>query len=158
MRNKDSEKKHNANGEEIPDPTPVKTQPRLRITPNKLREFQAMLRTASYLAKQEGYETLEESEDFDMEDSDFDPSSPWELQFEPTLGREITKQEAQFLGQQRQSFEKRFGKQPPWWRTIFQRKPPQEAPGEDKTETTKQLRKSASTKAPQRAPQEPSDD
>lgn len=114
--------KYNEKGEEIPDPTPVRTTPRVRITPNKLQEFQAMLRTASYLAKSEGFETLEESEDFDMDDSDFDPQSPWEMQFDPIAGKEITRQEMEFLNKQREEFTQRFGKETPWWRRMLHKK------------------------------------
>lgn len=111
--------KYNEHGEEIPDPTPIRTTPKIRITPNKLAEFQAMLRTASYLAKNEGFETLEESEDFDVED--YDPTSPWELQFDPYAGKEITRQEAQFLERQRTEFTKKFGKETPWYKKVFQK-------------------------------------
>lgn len=111
--------KYNTKGEEIPDPTPIRTTPKVRITPNKLAEFQMMLRTASYLAKHEGYETLEESEDFDVED--FDPHSPWEMQYDPTAGREITRHEADFLKQQREAFTAKFGKETPWYKKVFQK-------------------------------------
>lgn len=123
--------KYNEKGEEIPDPTPIRTTPRVRITPNKLQEFQAMLRTASYLAKNEGFETLEESEDFDCED--FDPQSPWELQYDPLAGREITRHEAEFLKEQREAFTAKFGKEAPWWRRVFKKSKaaPQEPPKED---------------------------
>lgn len=119
--------RYNEKGEELPDPTPVRVTPKVRITPNKLAEFQAMLRTASYLARNEGYETLEESEDFDVGD-DFDPGTPWELQFDKISGREITRQEAEYLEQQRSAFDKQFGKQPPWWRRMLRKKTPQKAP------------------------------
>lgn len=81
-----------------------------------------MMRTASYLAKTQGYETLEESEDFDCGDDDFDPKSPWEMQFDPTAGKEITKQEADFLQEQRNAFTAKFGKEQPWYRRVFKKR------------------------------------
>lgn len=116
--------KYDKEGREVHDPTPVKVTPKIRITPNKLAEFQAMLRTASYLAKNEGFETLEESEDFDVEESDFDPSSPWELEYDPILNKEISKQEAAFLKEQREAFTAKFGKEVPWWKRAFQKRNP----------------------------------
>lgn len=121
--------KYNEKGEEIPDPTPIRVTPKVRITPNKLAEFQMMLRTASYLAKNEGYETLEESEDFDVEE--YDPTSPWEMEFDPIAGKEITRQEAEFLNQQREAFTAKFGKEQPWWRRAFKKRSKVEPVKED---------------------------
>lgn len=64
----------------------------------------------SQIAEQNGYETIDEADDFDVGD-DIDPTSPWELEYEPTLDREVTKQERQLLAQSRQEFDVQLKKQ-----------------------------------------------
>lgn len=77
----------NAHGQELPDPTPI--APPIGYTRQKplhqlIREMvqSEQLRVA---AEQSGMETLEEAEDFDVDD-DYDPSSPWEENFDPLAG------------------------------------------------------------------------
>lgn len=97
-----------------------------RRPPTKFEEFQRFMKTASYLAKQEGFDSLEEFEDFSIDEGEYDPmpDAPHELVFEPSLDKEVTKAEADFLAGQRKAFEARFGKEAPWWKRAFQKKQP----------------------------------
>lgn len=70
-------------GKEYPNPVPM--EPPLGFVPQKplheqIRDMVAQ--QLSQVAHDEGLETAEEADDFDVGD-DYDPSSPWELEFEP---------------------------------------------------------------------------
>lgn len=83
------------NGHEVPDPRPLSLPSGMK-RPETLAQQVARLVRSHELARAasaQGFETLEESEDFDVGD-DFDPSTPWELVFDPTLGKEISPAEA----------------------------------------------------------------
>lgn len=71
-------------GREIPDPTPVAMPigfKRPEALVDQIRRF--VRRELSESAAGHGYETFEESDDFDIEDDDdYDPQSPWELNFD----------------------------------------------------------------------------
>lgn len=81
----------NALGQEVLDPTPVQIPAGFK-QPERLAETIQRLvrRNLSELADQQGYETFEESEDFNVDDESFDPATPYETFFDPYLGREIT--------------------------------------------------------------------
>lgn len=83
-----------ANGHEILDQTPV-AMPAGFKQPERLAEtIQRLVRRGlSDMAAQQGYETFEESEDFEVDDEAFDPSTPYETFFDPYLNREITPME-----------------------------------------------------------------
>lgn len=69
-------------GREIPDPVPMGIPVGLKRPPTLQEQIKAMVRTQlSQQMQQQGYETFEEAEDFDVDD-DFDPKSPWEHDFE----------------------------------------------------------------------------
>lgn len=69
-------------GRELPDPTPVGIPVGLKRPPTLQEQIKAMVRTQlSQQMQQQGYETFEEAEDFDVDD-DFDPKSPWEHDFD----------------------------------------------------------------------------
>lgn len=107
-------------GAEVPDTTKRTLSTKIK-PPSKFEDFAAMLKTASHLARQEGYETFEESEDFDVDD-DWIPmkESEWETCFDPNLG-EITKDQKRFLEAQKLHFEARFGKPIPWYKQAIQK-------------------------------------
>lgn len=86
------------NGHEVPDPTPL-TIPSGFRRPETLQEQVARLvrGAMSRRAEEEGFETFEDSEDFDV-DEDFDPRTPFEEVFDPLLGRGVTPQEMQEHG------------------------------------------------------------
>lgn len=80
------------NGHEIPDPEP-KAIPLSFKRPETLAEqIQRMVRThVSVAAELSGAETFEEAEDFNTGDDDDDePSTPYEMEFDPVIGREIS--------------------------------------------------------------------
>lgn len=83
-------------GWEIPDPNPVE-MPIGFERPESVEEMiQRMVRGGvSALAREAGYETFEEADNFEIEDEDGfnDPATPYEEEFDPVLGRGITAQE-----------------------------------------------------------------
>lgn len=78
-------------GREIPDPSPVSVPAGFKV-PESLEQRIARLirKDLSEQADQQGMETFEEAEDFDIDDDMFDPQSPYEEVFDPQLGRGIT--------------------------------------------------------------------
>lgn len=77
---------HNKNGEEILDPTPVNIPIRFRVpTPLNERIRQMVRQEASLYAKNNGDETFDEADDFNISDDPADPSSPWEEDFDPEV-------------------------------------------------------------------------
>lgn len=80
-------------GQEIPDPRPVRIPAGFRRPETLAEQVQRLVRThISRDAEQNGMETWEEANDFDVDD-DFDPSTPYETFFDPVLGRELTPHE-----------------------------------------------------------------
>lgn len=81
-------------GREIPDPKPMSIPSGFKRPETLAEQVQRLVRTQiSRQAAEEGYETFEDSEDFDIDDDMFDPSSPYEEVFDPVLGRAITQDE-----------------------------------------------------------------
>lgn len=71
-------------GKEFPNPVPL--EPPLGYVLSKPLHEQIrdlVMNELSQQARAAGMETLEESEDFDVGD-DYDPMSPWEMEYEPT--------------------------------------------------------------------------
>lgn len=107
----------NEHGQEILDPKPMEIPVGFTRPPTLQEQIQRFVRIeASRLAAKEGLETFEEADDFAVGD-DYDPSSPYELEFDPDLGKEVTKTEKQHLDQARQQFDqeiirRRKGKPP----------------------------------------------
>lgn len=80
-------------GHEIPDPKPVAIPAGFKRPETLAEQVQRLVRTSiSRQAAEQGFETFEESEDFDVDD-EFDPSTPYETFFDPVLGRDISPQE-----------------------------------------------------------------
>lgn len=94
-------------GLEVPDPTPMAVPAGFKVPETMEQMMRRLLRDPSIRASIEdaGYETFEESEDFDVSDETFDPRSPYEAVFDPVLGRDITHEE--FL-KNREVYEKRY--------------------------------------------------
>lgn len=87
-----------ANGHELLDPTPMAIPAGFKRPPTLAEQVRRLVRTSvSEWAANQGYETFEESEDFDVGDSD-DPRSPYEENFDPELGRFVTQEEVQRHG------------------------------------------------------------
>lgn len=75
----------NARGHEIPDPIPVEVPIQWRRPPTLQEQIKAFVRRElSMQAAEEGHETFEEADDFDVGD-DFDPSSPYEEIYDPPV-------------------------------------------------------------------------
>lgn len=73
---------HDKNGHEIPDPTPVAVPVGWSAPESLVDQVRRLVRQEfSQQARATGHETFEEADDFDVDD-DFDPSSPWELNFD----------------------------------------------------------------------------
>lgn len=80
-------------GREIPDPEPLVLPSGFRRPETLQEQVRRLVRTSlSLQAAEEGYETFEESEDFNVDD-EVDPSTPYEEFFDPALNRSITPQE-----------------------------------------------------------------
>lgn len=81
------------NGHELLDTTPVE-MPLGFQHPEPLEErIRRLIRTSvSQQAVENGAETFEEADDFDIPDDDSDPVTPFEMDFDPTLGKEVSPQ------------------------------------------------------------------
>lgn len=77
--------KYDKDGNEIMDSTPVAASLRIRPVSEYRRLTQMIRYEMSQAAAKSGFETLQESEDFDVGD-DFDPTTPFEEQFDPNTG------------------------------------------------------------------------
>lgn len=101
-------------GREIPDPKPVAIPTGFKRPETLAEQVQRLVRRYSAeKAEAEGFETLEDAEDFDVGD-DLDPRTPFEVYFDPVLGKELTLQEfkdreellrKRFLQEQKREFE-----------------------------------------------------
>ncbi|WNK13476.1 MAG: hypothetical protein [Microvirus sp.] len=82
------------NGWEIPDPNPMALPVGFKRPETLAEQVARLVRSERWKHDMEkaGLETFEESEDFDVGE-DFDPSTPYETFFDPTLGKDITPQE-----------------------------------------------------------------
>jgi hypothetical protein len=66
-------------GLELPDPTPVAIPVHLRV-PESMdsRIARIVSHSLSKAAQEQGFETFEEADDFDIDDDPIDPETPWE--------------------------------------------------------------------------------
>lgn len=82
-------------GREVPDTQPVTMPAGFRRPETLAEQVQRLVRTQlSEHAANQGAETFEESEDFDVDD-EFDPTSPYEEFFDPALNRSVSIDEFQ---------------------------------------------------------------
>lgn len=84
LRKVTDEDRTNAKAEEHPDPTPMAPPIGYKRQPSLFDQVRDMVRNAQLqndLAAQ-GVETMEEADDFDVGD-DYDPRSPFEVDFDP---------------------------------------------------------------------------
>lgn len=98
--------KYDEEGREIMDSTPVAIPVGFR-KPETIEEKILRLVKASQLQQTldaNGVETFEEAEDFDVGD-DVDPQTPYEMVFDPGLGREVTRAEKKFMDEGRRQFD-----------------------------------------------------
>lgn len=77
---------YNANGEEVLDQTPVNVPIKWKAPlPLNERIKQMVRQEASQWAQQQGNETFEDADDFNVPDDPPDPSTPWEEDFDPQV-------------------------------------------------------------------------
>lgn len=77
-------------GREIPDPKPLELPIGFKRPESLAEQVQRLVRNqVSQYAAMHGEETFEEADDFDIED-DVDPTTPYEVEFDPVLGKDIT--------------------------------------------------------------------
>lgn len=77
-------------GREVPDPRPLQIPAGFKRPETLAETVQRLVRgQLSRQAQEQGFETFEESEDFDIGD-EIDMSTPYETFFDPVLGKEIT--------------------------------------------------------------------
>jgi len=80
-------------GHEVPDPTPISIPAGFKRPETLAEQVQRLVRThISREAERTGRETFEESEDFNVGDDDA-PSTPYEEEFDPALGANVTPDE-----------------------------------------------------------------
>lgn len=83
----------NERGQLIPDPVPVAPPVSVMRKPSLVEQVQALVRSERLRAEAAagGYETFAEADDFDVDD-DYDPSSPWENDFDPSVAELLQRQ------------------------------------------------------------------
>jgi hypothetical protein len=80
-----------AKGREVPDPKPLAIPMGYKRPETLQEQVQRLIRTSmSEYAALQGEETFEEADDFDIEDDPVDMSTPYEMEFDPVLGREVS--------------------------------------------------------------------
>ena len=74
----------NESGDEIIDPKPMALPVNFKKPPTLAEQIRQMVRDERIQQgiNQAGYETMDEADDFDIGD-DYDPSSPYEMDFDP---------------------------------------------------------------------------
>lgn len=77
--------KYDKNGNELMDSTPVASTLRVRPQSEYQRLRALIAQELSQAAQNNGHESFEEANDFDVGD-DFDPTTPYEEQFDPDTG------------------------------------------------------------------------
>lgn len=83
--------KLNERGHEVLDSTPLRLPIGFKRPETLAEQVQRLVRThLSQVAEAEGYETFEEADDFDIPEDDHMVPSPYEMEFDPVLGREVS--------------------------------------------------------------------
>ena len=78
-------------GHEALDPNPVEIPAGLRKPESLEERIRRIIRSSvSDEAAQQGLETFEEANDFEIDDDPVDPETPYETDFDPVLGREVS--------------------------------------------------------------------
>lgn len=95
-------------GSEIVDSRPMEIPVGFRRPPSLQEQIQRFVRVEmSERAHARGEETFEESEYFGEEDR-IDASSPYELEFDPSTGHEVTKEELRHIRAGEREFDKNY--------------------------------------------------
>lgn len=74
-------------GLESPDPTPLDPPLGYNRTPSLADQIREMIRSEKLAmeAHEAGFDSFEEDDDFDIADGDFDPRTPYENNFDPSI-------------------------------------------------------------------------
>lgn len=74
-------------GRELVDPTPIAPPVGYKRVPTLVEQLRQMVRSESLAreAREAGYETFEEADDFDIPDDPLDPKSSHEIGFDPPI-------------------------------------------------------------------------
>lgn len=104
MRNKKTT--FDSEGREVLDDTPVAIPVGFKRPPTLQEQIARAVRSEHFknLMEAADMETFEEADDFDVGE-DFDPMTPYEMEFDPDLGKEITHAEKVHLDRQRDQFD-----------------------------------------------------
>lgn len=91
--------KYNERGEELPDDTPVEMPLKFKRPPTLQEQIKSMVRRElSDVASQQGFESFEEADDFDVDDGEELPPSNYEFKDMPADGSfRSAKQDASVL-------------------------------------------------------------
>lgn len=85
----------NERGHELLDATPVARAVEFRRPPTLQEQIRALVRgELSRQAQEQGQESFEEADDFDVDDDSYDPRSPWELNFDQELEPRVVREPA----------------------------------------------------------------
>lgn len=77
---------------ETPDPKPMQLPSGFKRPETLAEQVRRLVRSERFAQQvhDDGFETFEEADDFDVDDDPPDPSTPFEPVFDPALGREVT--------------------------------------------------------------------
>lgn len=102
-------------GQEIPDPNPMEIPAGMKIPETMEERLRRLMRTDPRFVQAiigrdltDEDETFEEADDFYIEDDDYDPRSPFEEEFDPSIGRAVTPHEVIQDNQRQQRYKKLF--------------------------------------------------
>lgn len=84
-RTTDRENRHDINGQEHLNPTPMQPPVGYKAQPSLIETIREQVRAYHLLQNSEEVDTEEEADDFDIPDDPIDPESKWENDHIPTL-------------------------------------------------------------------------
>lgn len=83
--------KLDSNGHELLDSKPLALPVGFKKPESLDEQIRRLVRThISSQAEEQGFETFEDADDFEIEDDPADPTTPFEMEFDPILGREVS--------------------------------------------------------------------
>lgn len=81
----------NERGQEVLDPTPLEIPLGFRVPESLSEQVKRLVRRQlSEAADGRGYETFDEANDFDIPDDQVEPDTPFEMVFDPSIGRDVS--------------------------------------------------------------------
>lgn len=92
---------------EVTDPNPISMPVKFQRPPTLAEQIARFMGAHERFQAQQGEETIEEAEDFDIEEDD-SPHSPHELVYDEQLNREMPRYEKMLLDRQRAQFEEKL--------------------------------------------------